>query len=405
MNQPISINSNDLQLGSATARLVRWGLGVGGAGLVVALIGAAIHTNGWQRLQYAYLMTFCFFVSLALGCLFLVAVHHLTRTGWGVVVRRLAETVSMLVVPLAVAALPILLLVISGSSELFPWNNPTVQETDHLVHHKAPYLNAPFFVIRAVFYLAVWVILARYFWSRSVKQDETDDVQLTLRMQVVSAPSMFAFGLTLTFASFDWLMSLSPHWFSTIFGVYYYSGAVVGALALLIVMIRALQASGRLTQTVTVEHGHDLGKLLFGFVFFWAYIAFSQFLLIWYANIPEETFWYRVRMENGWQWVSLALLFGHFILPFLGLMSRSVKRNPRLLAGWAAFLLVMHWVDVYWLAMPAVLETPSIGLTELGCLAALGGLLVAAWAKVASKHALIPVHDPRLPESLAFHVT
>lgn len=405
MNQPISINASDLQLGSASARLLRWGLGIGAAGLVVALIGAAVQANGWQRLQYAYLLTFCYFVSLALGCLFLVALHHLTRTGWGVVIRRLAETVAMLIVPLAVAALPMLVLVMAGSSQLFPWNNAALQETDHLIHHKAPYLNAPFFVIRAVVYLAVWVALARYFWSRSVQQDQTDDVQLTLRMQATSAPTMFAFGLTLTFASFDWLMSLSPHWFSTIFGVYYFSGAVVGSLALLIVMVRALQASGRLKHAVTIEHGHDLGKLLFGFVFFWAYIAFSQFLLIWYANIPEETSWYLVRMENGWQWVSLALLFGHFIVPFLGLMSRHVKRNPRLLAGWAAFLLVMHWVDLYWLAMPQVLAAPSIGLTELGCLAAFSGLLVAAWAKVAEKHALIPVHDPRLPESLAFHVT
>jgi len=199
-------------------------------------------------------------------------------------------------------------------------------------------------------------------------------------------------------------MSLSPHWFSTIFGVYYFAGCVVGSLALLIVMTRALQLSGRLTHAVSVEHYHDLGKLLFGFTFFWAYIAFSQFLLIWYANIPEETMWYQKRMENGWQWVSLLLLFGNFIVPFLGLMSRHVKRQPKLLAGWAAWLLLMHYVDLYWLAMPEVLVSPSIGLTELGCLAAFGGLMVAAWSKVAAKHALIPVHDPRLPESLAFHV-
>lgn len=405
MNQPIQPNSSELQLGSAADRLLRYGAIVGGAGLVVALIGAAVQADGWRRLQFAYLTTFCYFVSLVLGCLFLVALYHLTRTGWGVVVRRLAETVAVLMVPLAVGALPIVALVAAGSSDLFPWNSVEAQTTDHLIHHKAPYLNSTFFIIRALVYVGVWVALARYFWSRSVLQDETDDVQLTLRMQAVSAPTMFAFGLTLTFASFDWLMSLSPHWFSTIFGVYYFSGSVVGALALLIVMVRCLQASGRLTHAVTVEHGHDLGKLLFGFIFFWAYIAFSQFLLIWYANIPEETMWYLKRMEGGWQWVSLLLLFGHFIIPFLGLMSRHVKRQPRLLAGWAVWMLVMHWVDVYWLAMPELLASPSIGLTEIGCLAAFGGLLVAAWSKVAAKHALIPVHDPRLPESLAFHVT
>jgi len=404
MNQPIQADSSELQLGSAADRLLRYGAAVGGGGLVVALLGALIQTDGWRRLQFAYLTTFCYFVSLVLGCLYLVALYHLTRTGWGVVVRRLAETVSVLMIPLAVAALPIVLSVIVGSGQLFPWASAEAQATDHLIHHKAPYLNATFFTIRALVYLGVWVGLALYFWSRSVQQDATDNVQLTVQMQTVSAPTMFAFGLTLTFASFDWLMSLSPHWFSTIFGVYYFAGCVVGSLALLIVMTRALQLSGRLTHAVSVEHYHDLGKLLFGFTFFWAYIAFSQFLLIWYANIPEETMWYQKRMENGWQWVSLLLLFGNFIVPFLGLMSRHVKRQPKLLAGWAAWLLLMHYVDLYWLAMPEVLVSPSIGLTELGCLAAFGGLMVAAWSKVAAKHALIPVHDPRLPESLAFHV-
>jgi hypothetical protein len=198
-------------------------------------------------------------------------------------------------------------------------------------------------------------------------------------------------------------MSLNPRWFSTIFGVYYFSGAVVGFLAAVILLAMSLQAGGRLEASITVEHYHDLGKLLFAFVIFWGYIAFSQYLLIWYANIPEETDWYLVRQAGGWATVSLVLLFVHLLIPFFGLLSREVKRRKALLGFWAVWLLVAHWIDLYWLVMPSVAPAaPPLRATDIGCLLGIGCLYLAAIFHAADGRALVPVGDPRLAESLAF---
>jgi hypothetical protein len=213
-----------------------------------------------------------------------------------------------------------------------------------------------------------------------------------------------AFAVTVCFAAFDWLMSLDPHWYSTIFGVYFFSGCAVGVTALLVVLVSLAQRRGGLDRAVTVEHYHDLGKLLFTFVFFWGYIAFSQYMLIWYANIPEETRWLVVRESHGWQWVGVLLLFGHLLVPFLGLLSRHVRRSRAALTGWAVFLLVMHWVDLYWLVMPTFQEEYlPFGLADVLCLIGLGSLYLAAVVHVAADHSLVPLRDPRLDESLVFH--
>jgi hypothetical protein len=223
-------------------------------------------------------------------------------------------------------------------------------------------------------------------------------------MQKWSGPAMIVFALTVCFASFDWLMSLDPHWFSTIYGVYFFTGAVVGFLAFVTLASLLLERVGVLAGVVTVEHYHDLGKLLFAFVFFWAYIAFSQYLLIWYANIPEETGWYLVRQNGGWQWVSLLLLFGHFVLPFLGLISRHAKRHRSVLAGWALWMLLMHWIDLYWLVMPS--DAPQrvpLPVGEILVFVGIGSLYLSLLIRIASRGSLVPTADPRLDESLAFH--
>jgi hypothetical protein len=265
-------------------------------------------------------------------------------------------------------------------------------------------LNANFFTIRAVVYFLVWTGIARYYWRCSQAQDATGDKQLTLGMQKWSGPAIILLALTLTFASFDWLMSLDAHWFSTIFGVYFFSGSAVGFVAALILGAQLLQKRGLLVQSITVEHYHDLGKLLFGFVFFWGYIAFSQYMLIWYANIPEETGWFMVRQTGGWLGISLLLLFGHFLLPFPGLLSRHVRRHRAALALWSVLLLVMHWVDLYWVVMPELPENagPVFGLVDLCCLVGMGALYIASVVFVAADRPLIAVKDPRLAESLAF---
>jgi hypothetical protein len=206
-----------------------------------------------------------------------------------------------------------------------------------------------------------------------------------------------------SFAAIDWLMSLMPQWYSTIFGLYYFSGTTVGSLAAMIVLSMALQTRGRLTTSVTIEHYHDLGKLLLGFVIFWGYIAFSQYLLIWYADLPEETQWYLVRQSGPWRWVSLILLFGHLLIPFFGLLCREAKRRKAILAFWAVWLLVAHWIDLYWLVMPSLgPKGVPPGVIDLGCLVAIGGVWMAGLLWTAGRRSLVPLGDPRLAESLAF---
>jgi len=238
---------------------------------------------------------------------------------------------------LAVLFLPIFVPLLLEKSSLYVWADPSVVADDEALHQKvAYYLNPGFFAVRAVLYFVVWIGLARFFLRRSITQDESGDPALTQRMERGSPAALLLFALTVTFASFDWLMSLEPKWFSTIFGVYYFSGAAVGFLAAIILLVMLLQATGRLTSSVTVEHYHDLGKLLFGFVVFWGYIAFSQYMLIWYANIPEESVWYLARQQGSWKWVSLVLLFGHLLIPFFGLLPREAKRRKLSLGFWAA---------------------------------------------------------------------
>ena len=245
--------------------------------------------------------------------------------------------------------------------------------------------------------------MARFFLLRSTEQDASADPALTQRMERFSPAALVLFAFTVTFASFDWLMSLEPAWFSTIFGVYYFSGATVGFLAAIILLAMLLQATGRLTSSITVEHYHDLAKLLFALVVFWGYIAFSQYMLIWYANIPEETSWYLVRQSGSWKWVSVVLLFGHLLIPFFGLLPREAKRRKAILGFWAGWLLVAHWLDLYWLVVPS-LEAAGLrlGLIDAGCLVGIGGVYFAGVLWTAGTRPLVPLGDPRLEESLAF---
>ena len=258
-------------------------------------------------------------------------------------------------------------------------------------------------LVRVAIYVGVWTLLVRAFNRRSLAQDDTGDPSMTIWMQKRAAPSVLAFALTLTFFAFDMLMSLSYEWFSTIFGVYVFAGSAVALFATLVLLALRFEGRGELRGIVTTEHYHDLGKLLFAFVFFWGYIAFSQFMLIWYGDIPEETVWFQQRWVVSWKYVSLLLLFGHFLLPFVGLLSRHVKRNRSLLASWAVLLLLMHLVDLYWLIMPTLSpEGASIGLIDFACLSGVGGLFLGGlWRRIDGKP-LVPLRDPRLGESLAF---
>jgi hypothetical protein len=377
-------------------RLPWIGLAAGGAGLVVSLLLGAGQP---EQFYFSWLTAFLFWLSLALGAQFFVLSHFVSKASWSVVVRRLAENVMAALPLFALLFVPILV----GLDRLFPWADPA-----ELAHHPLPpgkerYLNPTFFIARAAIYLAAWSIIAAWIGGRSRRQDQTGEVAITLRLIRHSAPALVLFAVTVSFAAVDWIMSLDPHWYSTIFGVYYFAGCVVGCFALLVVLAAAMRRAGLLSTALTVEHFHDLGKLLFAFTVFWAYIAFSQYFLIWYGNIPEETVFYLHRAEGSWRTVSVLLGAGHFGAPFLFLMPRTIKRRTGLLVLGAVWMLGMHFVDLHWLVMPALHPHglhPS--LLDLSTLVAIGGLFAAVVGWRMRAHALLPIRDPRLDESLTF---
>jgi hypothetical protein len=383
-------------------RTTRW-LGAAVVAAVVGIAGSLVlasgRDHGWDYLLQTYLVSFAFFLSLSLGGLFFVMLQHVTRAGWSVVVRRIAEAIATNVWLMAVLAVPIVL----GIEHLYHWAHPGAADHDPLIAAKVGFLNSSFFVVRLVVYFIIWSALAWFFYSTSRAQDSSGDPTLTRRMEVLAAPGIVLFALTVNFAAFDLLMSLDPHWFSTIFGVYYFSASVLLFFAVMPKILVGLQMQGLLKRAVTVEHYHDIGKFMFAFTVFWAYIAFSQYMLIWYGNIPEETAWFLKRQTGDWTAVSLALLFGHFVLPFLLLISRHVKRRPFPLAVIGVFVAVMCWVDMYWLVIPEFSrEVARFGLIDLLVYLGIGGVYATVVLWRLSRASLVPERDPRLAESLAF---
>jgi hypothetical protein len=287
--------------------------------------------------------------------------------------------------------------------ELYPWMSPEVLAKEHLVAGKTTYLNMPFFTIRAVIYFAVWSVLSFLLYRLSRKQDTNHTPALTKTARRISAPGIFLFALSSTFAGFDWLMSLDPAWYSTIFGVYLFAGAFLGTVCFVTLVAMHLRRSGVLVKEITSHHYHDFGKFMLAFVIFWAYMAFSQYFLIWYANIPEETIWYFHRWEGGWKLVSLVVIFGHFALPFLLLIPRFAKANLVWLGGIAVWLLAMRYVDLYWIAVPNQLpHGPHFGWIDLGTMMGIGGIFVWLFWRKFTSAPVVPVGDPGLPASINF---
>jgi hypothetical protein len=364
-------------------------------GLVCAILGA----GNPKQFFFSWLVSFLFFLSLALGGLFFVLFQYAAQGGWGIVLRRIGETVFVTIPVMAVLFLPVLL----GLHDLYEWSHEEAVATDALLQWKAPYLNVPFFLIRALLFFGIWSFIALRYYRGSRNQDATGDPAVSARLRKFAGPSIIVLALTQSFAAIDWIMSLTPHWYSTMFGVYFFAGSFLGFIALLSILAVAMRGAGLLDTAISIEHLHDVGKLLFGFTAFWAYIAFSQFFLMWYANLPEETIWYKVRMEGSWLTVSLFLMAGHFVAPFFYLMGRDVKRKGATLAIGAAWLLAMHFLDLYWQVMPTLHpEGFRPSLLDLAALVAVGGCFVAAVSWLMRRQALVPLRDPRLAESLAF---
>lgn len=386
--------------------------------LVVGYILGHFRGDGMSRFMHAYLWGFTMLLSFAFGGLFFILITTQFRSKWSIVLRRLAENVTAIFPMLVVLSLPIVITSLVGSDSLYPWLNEHAKD-DHVIHSKLAWLNGGFFGIRVLIYTLVGALLSRYFRNKSIQQDTSKDPAISERLRIMSAPGIIVFALTCTFASFDLLMSLAPKWFSTIYGVYYFAGSMMSIMAILVLAAKAMQRGGRIKESVTVEHYHDLGKLLFGFVFFWSYIAFSQFMLIWYGNIPEETEWYHLRMHGGWEYVSAILLVGHFAFPFLCLVTRQTKRNTNILMGFCIWLLVMQAVDLYWLIFPSygtefVLHPPTGNFEYMPShyasfspidIITFGGfilLFVYGFTKACKGTNLIPVGDPNLSASQHF---
>lgn len=372
--------------------------GVAVAGLAMAGAGAS---SDIKRFAYAYLTAFMWGTTIALGCLFFVLIQHITNAGWSVVVRRVAEHGMSALPVFGVLFLPI----IGLKDHLYgSWMDHARAEADHAIHAKAAYLNFNFWLVRALVCFAVWSLLAFRLGGLSLQQDKSKDPELTNKMVAMSAPGILLFALTTTIAAVDWVMSLEPKWYSTMFGVYIFAGAVVSMFATMNLIFSRADAAGLLKNSVTVEHFHDLGKFMFAFTFFWGYIAFSQYMLYWYANIPEETEFFLHRGTNGWDLPSWVLVFGHFAAPFLLMLSRHAKRTfPAVRQAVAAWILAVHFLDLYWLVMPNVDHHFHFNpLQDIGCWLFVAGVLFAVIFRRLASAPIVPAGDPRLPRSLRF---
>jgi len=369
------------------------------AGLLGMVLCALAYAVDAERFFHAYLVAFAFWLAIGLGALFFVMLHHLTGAVWSVVIRRIAESLMTPLPLMAVFFVPILF----GSRSLFPWLRPEPLAADSILQGNKAYLTLIFFLARASLYFAIWFLLTRSLWRASLQQDAGHTLDLIRRFRRISAVGMILLTFTATFATIDWLMSLDPHWYSTVFGVYYGAGAMLAAVVVLTVLALYLRTQEVLRQEITVEHYHDLGKLMFAFMILWAYMSFSQYFLIWYANIPEETEWFKHRWTGIWKPLSLIVVVGHFGIPFLALMSRPAKRNLAVLAFFSLWLLLMRWLDLYWIVMPTLeTESSSVSWIDIPPMLAIGGIFVwFAWRQFAA-HPVVPVGDPNLAASKQF---
>ncbi|WP_412060621.1 hypothetical protein [Rubrivirga sp. IMCC45206] len=367
------------------------------AGMVVGLVSGDV-----SRTLFSYLIGWVFCVSIAIGALFFVMIQHITKSRWSVTLRRIPEALAASFPLLALAGIPVLL----GYYDLFHWTHselfdPASPEYDAIIAGKEAYLNMPFFVIRYVVYFALFSVLGHKLYTLSVRNDAKPDVQNTLDLRKWSAIGIPLAAVATAFFAYDYLMSTDPHWFSTMFGVYFFAGGWLGALCLIAFLALLLKKGGMATD-ITVEHTQDVGKFMFGFVVFWTYVAFSQYMLYWYANLPEEIVWFQKRFTGGWEVVAWSLFIFHFILPFLILLPRNTKRIAPALATMAVWLLVMHWVDLWWIAMPSMHVAAEAGHAAL---ASGGGELLASLQTIPPAEAVgeatsgmaLHVVEPHLP--------
>ncbi len=382
----------------ALARLQQRALIVGLVGLAAGILGAFSDRDQFFQ---SWLVGFLFCVGLTIGPLGLLMIHHLSGGQWGLVARRVFEAASRNVPLVVLFFIPVLF----AMPTLFMWARPEAIAGDRILLAKEPYLNVRFFIARAVVYFAFWTVCSWLLTKWSAAQDrgeESIDAAGMVRFRKLSAPALLFLVISITFASTDWVMSLDPHWYSTIFGLLTTAGYGLSALALTVAVLAAVGPSGALAGHLAPRHFHDLGKLMLAFTMLWAYLAFSQFLIIWSGNLPEEIPWYIERIRGRWGLIALALVLGHFVLPFLLLLSRDLKRNSRWLARVAIFIICMRLLEVIWLVAP-VFERHGFPIhwMDIAVPAGLVGVWLFLFARHLRSHPLMPLNDPYLKD--AFH--
>jgi hypothetical protein len=354
-----------------------------------------------QRSSFNLLVIFMFVMSVGVGSLFLVALEYVAGAVWSTPYRRVSEFLSVIIYILPVMAI----LLLFNMHNLFEWMHPEVVKADKVLQVKSSYLNLNFFIIRTAVIIGIWFLFYWLIIRNSTLQDETKDQNLTTKNIRISAVFMPVFALLITVESIDWMMSLEPHWYSTIFGVYYFSGTILAALAALTIVVMLLRENGFMNLGLTKDHYYSLGALLFAFTNFWAYIAFSQYLLIWYGNIPEETIWMLERWHGSWKFISLGLIFIRFIIPYSALVSQPSKTNPSRLLWVSVLILFSHFFDLYWMIMPAFNKSGLIfSWEELAFPILTVGLIILLFYYKVKHNNIIPVGDPKLKRGLDFRL-
>ena len=376
----------------------RLGIILFGIGLVLSILA---YLSDPVRSAFNNIILLEFLTSVGLGALFFVALEHLVGSVWSTPFRRVFEILSSVLLILPIVALPIYF----HAHDIFHWTHADVVASDLILQQKSPYLNMTFFTIRIVGYFAIWILFYWLLSRNSKKQDESKDQKITKTNAKISAIFMPVFALTITFSSIDWMMSLEPHWFSTIFGVYYFSGTVIVSLAVGTLLVVWLNEKGLLVKGIIKDHYYSLGALIFAFINFWAYIAFSQYLLIWYANLPEETYWYLQRWEGSWLYFSVFFMIVHFAIPYFVMLSQPSKMDPKRLKIMSLWLAITHILDLYWIVIPTLSPDGFIfGWIEVGFILLAFGIIMVVFNLKARNTNLVAIGDPKLKRGIDFRL-
>lgn len=382
------------------ASISKLGMGLLALGVVLGVVAFFVDHS---RAVFNYLIAFTFLISIGVGALFLIALDYTSGADWSVPIRRVVEFFAAIIPILAVLVIPLLFNV----GELFHWSHPEAVAEDKILQGKSSYLNVTFFIVRVFALIGIWSLFYFFIVKNSKKQDTTRDQKLTTKNLRLSAIFIPIFAVTITISAIDWLMSIEPHWFSTMIGVYFFSGVVIAALAAVTLTTVLLKENGYLHPALTNDHLYSLGALLFAFINFWGYIAFSQYMLIWYADLPEETFWFMQRWEGSWSIFSIGLILIHFVVPYIALVSQPSKMNPKTLKFISVWLLFAHFFDLFWMVMPSVDELSagySISWIDFVFPIAVTGLIILVFSNKVKKENLVPIGDPRLKRGLDFHL-